>query len=630
MVPYIPPINDIRYLLTRLIGMEALSALPTYDAVAEELVDAVLDETTKIASDVFAPINQIGDKQGAKFENGIVTMPAGFKDAYQAFVDGGWNGLAVDTEAGGQGLPYTLGMPVQEMLQSANLALALCTLLNQGAIELLYTHGSDALRAVYLPKLVSGEWTGTMNLTEPQAGSDVGAVKSRAERAGDHYKITGQKIFISYGDHDLAENIIHLVLARLPDAPEGTKGLSLFLVPKILVKADGSLGDANDVRTVSIEHKLGQHASPTCVLAYGDKGGAIGYLVGTENGGINAMFTMMNNARIGVGVQGLALMERSYQQALDYAKTRVQSRTLDKPKEPPVAIIEHPDVRRMLLSMRAHTEAARALAYSCAYAVDVAKRSDDTQQKQAATARADLLTPIVKSWITDLSNEMTSTGVQVIGGMGYIEETGAAQHMRDARVLAIYEGTNGIQANDLVFRKIARDNGAALGELIDEIKVFLEKLRDRTTAGIPLPLAGGARGGQVNNNPALSSPPSIPPASEGETLNVLHASLEKSFTALREASDWVLIKAKTNPNLVAATASPFLRLAGNTLGGYFLFKTALLAHEDLTTKTGNAHYLKNKIVTAQFYAEHVLTLSEGLARTVQTGGATALLTSSFE
>lgn len=590
MVPYNPPIADIRFLLTRLVGVDRLSALPTYDAVAEELIDAVLDETAKIASDVFAPLNDAGDKKGARFENGKVTMPSGFKDAYQAFVDGGWNGLAVDTDAGGQGLPAVLGMAVQEMLQSANLALALCTLLNQGAIELLSAHGSEALKTKFLPKLVSGEWTGTMNLTEPQAGSDVGAVKSRAERTGTHYKITGQKIFISYGDHDMTDNIIHLVLARLPDAPEGTKGLSLFLVPKILVNEDGSLGNPNDVRTVSIEHKLGQHASPTCVLAYGDNGGAVGYLVGAENGGINAMFTMMNNARIGVGVQGLALMERSTQQAHDYAKTRVQSRAIDKPKEPPVTIIEHPDVRRMLLWMTSHTEAARAMAYACAYANDVARRSENAAEKQAAVARVDLLTPLVKGWTTDLSNEVTSMGVQVFGGMGYIEETGIAQHMRDARVLGIYEGTNGIQANDLVFRKLARDGGASLNEHLREIDALLVDLKKNDNANFM----------------------------------ALHNALTESLVALRDAGAWVLATAKTSPAVAAATASPFLRLAGNTIAGFYLFKCAVLADADLRAGNGDSQFLSGKITNARFYADHVLALSQGLAKTVKEGAKSVL------
>jgi alkylation response protein AidB-like acyl-CoA dehydrogenase len=585
MIPYAPPLADIRFLLTRLIGLEKLAALPSYEAVGDDVIEAVLDETAKIASEVFAPLNDVGDKHGAKFDNGAVTMPPGFKEAYQAFVDGGWNGLPVESEWDGQNLPWTIAMPVQEMLQAANISLALCALLNQGAIELLASHGSDALKKKFLPKLVSGEWTGTMNLTEPQAGSDVGAVKCKAVKDGDHYKIAGQKIFISYGDHDLTENILHLVLARLPGAPEGTKGLSLFLVPKFLVKDNGALGDRNDVRTVSTEHKLGQHASPTCVMAYGDKGGATGYLVGAENGGIAAMFTMMNNARIGVGIQGLALMERAYQQARDYAKTRVQSRDVSKPKEPPVTIIHHPDVRRMLLWMKTHIEAARALAYACAFAVDVSKRADGDAQKQAAS-RVDLLTPIVKAWLTDLSNEITSMGVQVFGGMGYIEEAGAAQHMRDARVLAIYEGTNGIQANDLVFRKMGRDNGVAFLDLLGEMEAFLPQLHK-------LP---------------------------GDDCAAMHIHFSHALGSLSKAGNWMLQIVKTDTALAAAGATPFLRLMANTVGGYYLIKSAALAQQDLVSRAGDAEFLGSKILTARFYAEHVLPQCAALAITVMEGG----------
>lgn len=589
MILYTPPLADIRFLLTRLIGLESLSALPGYDAISDDVVEAVLDETAKISAEIFAPLNHVGDKVGAKFENDTVTMPPGFKDAYRAFVDGGWNGLPVEAELGGQGLPWTLSMPVQEMLQSANLSLALCTLLNQGAVDLIAVHGSDALKATYLPKMVSGEWTGTMNLTEPQAGSDVGAVRCKAVRNGDHYLIAGQKIFISYGDHDLTENIIHLVLARLPDAPEGTKGLSLFLVPKILVKPDASLSNANDVRVVSIEHKLGQHASPTCIMAYGDKGGAVGYLVGSEGGGINAMFTMMNNARIGVGIQGLALMERSYQQARDYAKSRVQSRDLTRPKDAPVTIIHHPDVRRMLLWMKSHIEAARALAYSCAYAVDVAKHGDDDQKKWGL-ARVDILTPIVKAWLTDLSNETTSMAVQVYGGMGFIEEAGVAQHMRDARVLAIYEGTNGIQANDLVFRKMARDGGAMFNELVTEIDEFLSKLK----------------------------------AQAGDDCAAMHKHLSYALESLKHSGAWLLKQAKTDSATAAAGATPFLRLMGNVLGGFYLIKCAVLAQEDLAVRGSDADFLNSKIMTARFFAEHVLPQCGALAVTVMDGAKVTL------
>ncbi|MBI3419884.1 MAG: acyl-CoA dehydrogenase, partial [Proteobacteria bacterium] len=452
---YRPPLDDIRFTLRHLIGFEKLAALPGCAGVNEELADAILEEAGKLAAETFAPLNHKGDKQGLRFANGEVKTPDGSRQAYQHYVEGGWNGLCFTEEHGGQNLPFTLAMAVQEMLQSANLSLALCTLLNQGAVELLSEHGTDAQKKLYLPRLVSGYWTGTMNLTEPQAGSDVGAVRCKARKDGAHYRVQGQKIFISYGEHDLSENIIHLVLARLPDAPPGTKGLSLFLVPKLLVNANGSLGERNDVICASIEHKLGQHASPACTLAFGDKGGAYAELVGKENGGIEAMFVMMNNARLGVGIQGLALCERATQEAAEFARTRVQSRPINNPKTDPVTIIHHPDVRRMLMLMKAQTEAARALAYSAGLAADQAKRGKDA----AAQARVDMLTPIVKAWLTDLSNEITSLGVQVFGGMGFVEETGAAQHMRDARVLAIYEGTNGIQANDLLFRKLARDGG---------------------------------------------------------------------------------------------------------------------------------------------------------------------------
>ena len=455
---------------------------------------------------------------------------------------------------------------------------------------LLSEHGSETLKSVFLPKMISGEWSGTMNLTESQAGSDVGTVRCKAVPEDNHYRISGQKIFISYGDHDLAENIIHLVLARLPDAPEGTKGLSLFLVPKILVNSDGTLGDRNDLRVVSIEHKLGQHASPTCIMAYGDQGGALGYLVGMENGGIAAMFTMMNNARIGVGIQGLGIMERAYQQARDYARTRVQSRDLRKPKGDPVPIIKHPDVKRMLLSMKAHIEAARALAYVCAYTVDVSKNSLDIYERQAALARVDILTPVIKGWLTDLSNEITSTAVQVFGGMGYIEETGVAQHMRDARVLAIYEGTNGIQANDLVFRKLARDDGKAFHLLLDEITAFMNHLATEP----------------------------------GDDCTVMHAHLGIAVDALRDAGVWILQNAKEDPVAAAASAAPFLRLMGNILGGFYLIQSAVHAQQNLATRTGDPAYLSTKILTARFYAGHVLPLCKGLS-VIVTKGSTATL-----
>jgi alkylation response protein AidB-like acyl-CoA dehydrogenase len=603
---FVPPLADMRFVLNRVIGIDRLATLPAFATLSPDIVNAVLEEAGKIAAEQFAPLNDVGDKTGVKLENGVIKMPPGFHEAYQAFVDGGWNGLPVEEAHGGQGLPWLLAMPVNEMMQAANIGLALCGLLNQGAIELLSVHGDERIKKIYLPKLVAGTWSGTMNLTEPQAGSDVGAVKSKAERLGAVavardvqgatgaeqsriYKITGQKIFISYGDHDLTDNILHLVLARLPDSPEGTRGLSLFLVPKILVNEDGTLGAPNDLRVVSTEHKLGQHVSPTCVMAYGDKEGAIGYLVGQENGGIATMFTMMNNARISVGVQGLGLMERAYQQARDFAKTRIQSRPVENSKAAPVTIINHPDVRRMLLSMRAHTEAARALAYACGLAVDTAKHADGDARK-AAAARVDLLTPIVKSWLTDLANEATSSAVQVFGGMGYIEETGVAQHMRDARILAIYEGTNGIQANDLVFRKLARDGGAALKDMTDEVDALL---------------AGMAQ------------------TDDGD-FQAMCGQLAASLTAMKDSAAWLLQNAKTNTTLAASSASPFLRLCGNTLGGFYSVKSAWLAKQDLAAQTGDADFLRGKIVTARFYAAHVLTQGAGLSAAIRTGGTPAL------
>jgi 3-(methylthio)propanoyl-CoA dehydrogenase len=594
--PFTPPLTDIHFVLTRLIGIDKLSTLPGYESMGEDVIDAVLSEAGKIASEVFAPLNDVGDKIGVKFSNGQITMPPGFKDAYRAFIDGGWNGLQVDEKFGGQGLPSLIGISVFEMLQAANVSLALCPMLNCGAIELLSTHGDETTKNKFLPKMVSGEWSGSMDLTESQAGSDVGAVKTKAVKESEFYNITGQKIFISFGDHDMAENVIHFVLARLPDAPVGTRGLSLFLVPKYLVNDDGSLGENNEVRVVSIEHKMGLHSSPTCVLAFGDQKGSVGYLIGKENGGIAAMFTMMNHARLNVGVQGLGVMERAYQHARDYAKFRVQGRPINDPKASPITIIQHPDVRRMLMDMKAHTEAARAIAYHCALAADTAQHSKDEQQKAQALARVGLLIPITKAWITDRAHEVASTGVQVLGGVGYIEEAGAAQHMRDVRVLMIYEGTNGIQAQDLSFRKLISDQGVAFRAMADEIDTRLK-----------------------------SWPSNLP-----ENFSVLRESLSHALTAMMDAALWLLQNGKTTPELVAASSVPFLRLFGNVLGGYYLVRSALLAQEDLTAKRGKPEFLASKILTARFYATHILPQSSALTEeickgalpTTETTGAT--------
>jgi 3-(methylthio)propanoyl-CoA dehydrogenase len=460
VIPYAPPLADMRFALDELAGLPEIALLPGCEQASADLVDAVLEEAAKLARDVLAPLNDVGDRERARLENGVVRTPPGFKEAYRKYAEGGWNALPFEPAHGGQGLPVALSTAVLEMWNAANMGFALCPLLNIGAVELLQAHGSDEQKRIYLEKMVSGAWTGTMNLTEPQAGSDVGALRTRAVREGDHYRIAGQKIFITYGDHDFTDNIVHMELARTPDAPPGTRGISLFLVPKFLVDEDGSPGARNDIRTVSLEHKLGIHASPTCVLAFGDNGGAVGWLVGEENRGIECMFTMMNSARLNVGLQGVAIAERAYQQARDFARQRIQGKPIGAPKDasgaaPP--IIHHPDVRRMLLAMKAQTEAMRGLAYVTAGAIDRARHEPDEAAREAAQRRADLLIPVVKAWSTDLGVEIASTGVQVHGGMGYIEETGAVQHLRDARINPIYEGTNGIQANDLVGRKLMRD-----------------------------------------------------------------------------------------------------------------------------------------------------------------------------
>ncbi len=458
MIPYSPPLADMRFALDELAGLPAIAQLPGCEQASADLVDAVLEEAGKLARDVLAPLNDVGDRERARLENGVVRTPTGFKEAYQKYAEGGWNALPFEPEHGGQGLPVALSTAVLEMWNSANMGFALCPLLNIGAVELLQAHGSDEQKRIYLAKMVSGEWTGTMNLTEPQAGSDVGALRTRAVKEGDHYRISGQKIFITYGDHDFTSNIVHMVLARTPDAPPGTKGISLFLAPKFLVKPDGSPGERNDIRTVSLEHKLGIHASPTCVLAFGDNAGAIGTLVGEENRGIECMFTMMNSARLNVGLQGVAIAQRAYQQARDFARQRVQGRPIGAKTALP--IIHHPDVRRMLLAMKAQIEAMRGLAYVTAGTIDRARHEPDAAAREAAQRRVDLLIPVVKAWSTDLGVEIASTGVQVHGGMGYIEETGAVQHLRDSRINPIYEGTNGIQANDLIGRKLMREQRA--------------------------------------------------------------------------------------------------------------------------------------------------------------------------
>src|ERR1700761_3083326 len=467
---YLAPLRDMRFVMTELAGLGELSSLPGFEDVSPELAEAVLDEAAKLATEVLAPLNRSGDEQGAQLSKEGVVAADGFAKAYRQFAEGGWSGLSGDPEFGGQGLPELLHAATVEMWNSSNMAFALCPLLTAGATEALRQHGSEELKGHYLPKLISGEWTGTMNLTEPQAGSDLAAVRTKAVPEGDHYRLHGQKIFITWGDHDMTDNVIHLVLARTPDAPEGVRGISLFLVPKFLPNADGSPGQRNDVHCVSLEHKLGIHASPTCVMSFGDKDGAIGYLIGHENKGLAHMFTMMNEARQKVGIQGLAIAERAYQQAREYAKERVQGRPASSKSGGAVAIVHHPDVQRMLLTMKSQIEAMRAFAYVMAADMDRAHRDPDAGERAGRQARVDLLIPVLKAWCTELGVEIASMGVEVHGGRGYVEETGACQFLRDARIAPIYEGTTGIQAADLAGRKLASDGGAAMAALIAEMR----------------------------------------------------------------------------------------------------------------------------------------------------------------
>jgi alkylation response protein AidB-like acyl-CoA dehydrogenase len=588
MTDYRAPIADMRFVLEEVAGLAAIAELPGYQDATPELAEAVLAEAGKLAAEVIAPLNHSGDRDGCAFENGVVRTPKGFVEAYRTYQEGGWNALPFDPDYGGQGLPWTLAYAVQEMWNAANLSFGLCPLLTQGAVELLQAHGSVAQKATFLPKMVSGEWTGTMNLTEPQAGSDVGAVKTRAVPNGEHYLITGQKSFITFGEHDLADNIVHMVLARTPDAPAGTKGISLFIVPKFLVKADGTLGPRNDLRCLSIEHKLGIKASPTAVMAFGDDGGAAGYLVGEENRGMTYMFTMMSNARLAVGVEGLGIAERAYQQALAYARERVQGRPPGVRDGAPVRIIEHPDVRRMLMTMKAQVEAMRAFAYTNAAAIDRAKRDPDPSVRDRSQARADLLTPITKAWCTDLGCEIASLGVQVHGGLGYMEETGAAQHFRDARITPIYEGTNGIQALDLVSRKLLRDQGAAAKALIAEMGQTAE---------------------------ALAEP-------SGEALSAIRGALVDGLLGLTSATESLL---ESGPARAAAVASPYLRLFGTVAGGWLLAHSALAARRRLEANDGGDRaFLEAKIKTARFYADNLLPQAAGLARSVVRGADSTL------
>lgn len=582
---YRAPVKDMLFDIRHLAGIDQIAQMPGFEEAGFETAQAVLEECAKFNEGVVAPLNVDGDKNPSSWKDGQVATTPGFKDAYKQYAEGGWQGLQHPTDFGGQGLPKTIGAACGEMLNSANLSFALCPLLTDGAIEALLTAGSDQLKSVYLEKLVTGEWTGTMNLTEPQAGSDLALVRTRAEPQPDGtYKVFGTKIFITYGEHDMADNIVHLVLARIPGAPEGVKGISLFVVPKFMVNADGSLGARNDVHCVSIEHKMGIKASPTAVLQYGDHGGAIGYLVGEENRGLEYMFIMMNAARYAVGVQGIAVAERAYQKAVAYAKDRVQSRPVDGSVAGPATIIHHPDVRRMLMTMRAYTEGCRAMAAVAASAYDAAHHHPDAEVRKQNQAFYEFLVPLVKGYSTEMSLEVTSLGVQVHGGMGFIEETGAAQYYRDAKILTIYEGTTAIQANDLVGRKTARDGGKTAQAIAAQIEKTEGELAKRDS--------------------------------------VAARAVAKRLAAARKAFldvvAYIAGSSKTAPNAAFAGSVPYLMLAGNLVAGWQLARS-LLAAEDLLARGEDAEFMKAKITTARFYADHILAKAPGIRDSIVEG-----------
>ncbi|MFC1688309.1 acyl-CoA dehydrogenase [Pseudomonadota bacterium] len=580
MTDYSYPYKDAEFIFNEVIGFDTLCEQAGLDEVNAELAFAVIEEANRMGTEVISPLNVVGDREGATLGENGVQETVGFSEAYQRYVEDGWAGLGFPEEFGGQGMPKLLSTAVSEIWQSCGLGFSLCSLLTHGAVEALLVHGSEDLQSNYLPKMVSGEWTGTMNLTEPQAGSDLAAVNSRALPEGDHYLLTGQKIFITWGDHQMTDNIIHLVLARLPDAPHGVKGISLFLVPKFLLDSNGEPDQRNDVHCVSIEHKLGIHGSPTCVLSFGDNGGAVGYLVGEPHRGLIAMFTMMNDARQSVGLQGLSVSERSYQQALGWAKDRLQGTRSDGSRYP---IIDFPDVRRLLMLMKSGTEAMRGLAYVAAAEIDKSRLGKDPEARAGHAARVDLFTPIVKGWLTEMSQELTSHGIQIHGGMGYIEETGSAQFYRDARITTIYEGTTAIQANDLVGRKILADDGTALTSLLGDIQQTADQL-----------LQSG----------------------EGSKLG---EALAYGVTTASQAQQWLLEHARENRNVGGAAGVNLLMLLGYVCGGWVMGISALRATEQLEAGAGDSSFLQAKQVTARFYAEHYLPRAGACLATLMAG-----------
>jgi len=591
MAEYVAPLKDMQFVLKHVVGLGEVNRLAGWEELTDDVVDAILEEAGKVASEVLSPLNASGDRTGAVFRDGKVTMPAGFRDAYWQWVKAGWGNVLAPPDFGGQGLPHLVATPVEEMWGSANLAFKLCPMLTQGAVEALDTVGSEALKRRFLPKMVAGEWTGTMNLTEPQAGSDLSLVRTRAVPQKDgSWRLFGQKIFITYGEHDYTDNIVHMVLARMEGAPEGVKGISLFLVPKVLVKEDGGLGARNDVKCASIEHKLGIHASPTAVLIYGEKDGAVGYLMGEPNRGLEYMFIMMNAARLSVGLEGVAIAERAYQRALAWSRERLQGKPAGSSGPKTAPIVQHPDVKRMLLTMKSLAEAMRALAYWVSAMLDRARRHPDDAERRRCQAVVDLLVPVVKGWSTETGIEVASLGIQVHGGMGFIEETGAAQHLRDARITTIYEGTTGIQANDLVGRKVGREAGRTALAVIAQVQATRAEL------------------GRSGN----------------EHLTAIGERLASAVARLEETTQWIVSTYGTNPAAVASGAVYYLKLMGIVCGGWMMARAAQIAARDLEAGEGDAAFLRAKVLTARFYADHILPQSLALSA-VAMGGAESVL-----
>lgn len=583
MADYKAPLADVSFVLNDILNINRLTEIPAFAEATPELVDAIIDEAGKFAAEIFAPINRNGDIEHSKAKDGEVTTATGFKQAYQQFIESGWLGLAQPEKFGGQGLPFTVHMAVSEFWNSANTALGLCPMLSAGAIDAMLAHANEDLQNTYLEKMISAEWTGTMNLTEPHAGSDLSNLKTKATPEGDHYRISGQKIYITWGEHDMTENIIHIVLAPLVDAPAGVKGLSLFLVPKYLVNEDGSLGERNDVRVVSTEHKLGINGSPTCVMSFGENEGAIGYMIGAPGQGLNCMFTLMNHARLEVGLEGAALSERSYQDALDYAKQRVQGRHPETGE--PTTIIGHPDVQRMLMQMKSMVDAMRTLCFDASMSHDLRGHANSQEERDYHSRRFALLTPVTKAWCTELVNEVTSLGIQVHGGMGFIEETGVAQHYRDARITSIYEGTNAIQANDLVGRKLLRDSGAGFNALMAEM--------DDSIAGF----------------------------SGDQELVDTFVSFKRE---LEGAADYILQNASSSAKFEGAVAYNFMMQMGYVVGAWYHLRAFAAAQANLDQQTGDAAFNRNKILAARFYMRQLLPRATAFGLAITTGASVGI------